>query len=89
VQELLFARGINVSHEAIRQWCFMVGQAYANPLKRRRPRPGDTWHGDDVILTINGPRSYLWRAVDHDDHVLAILVQSRRNTQAAKKFFRT
>ena len=43
---------------------------------------------DDVFLTINGKRHYLWRAVDQDDNVLDILVQSRRNKQAAKKFFR-
>ena len=41
-----------------------------------------------MFLTINGKRHYLWRAVDQDDNVLDILVQSRRNKQAAKKFFR-
>jgi putative transposase len=41
-----------------------------------------------VFLTINGKRHYLWRAVDQDDNVRDILVQSRRNKQAAKKFFR-
>ena len=51
-------------------------------------RPGDKWHLDDVFLTINGERHYLWQAVDQDDNVLDILVQSRRNKQAAKKFFR-
>ena len=39
-------------------------------------------------MTINGKRHYLWRAVDQDDNVLDILVQSRRNKQAAKKFLR-
>jgi putative transposase len=47
-----------------------------------------TWHLDEVFLTINGQRHYLWRAVDQDDNVLDILMQSRRNKQAAKKFFR-
>jgi putative transposase len=41
-----------------------------------------------IFLTINGKRSYLWRAVDQDGNVLDILVQSRRNTKAAKRFFR-
>jgi len=41
-----------------------------------------------VFLTINGERYYLWRAVDQDDNVLNILVQSRRNKKAAKKFFK-
>src|ERR671926_829668 len=88
VQELLFERGIEVTHEAIRQWCLKFGQDYANQLKRRRAQPGDKWHLDEVFLTIHGKRHYLWRAVDQDDNVLDILVQSRRNKQAAKKFFR-
>jgi len=64
------------------------GQPYANALQRRRPQPGDKWHLDAVFLTIHGERHYLWRAVDQDGHVLDILVQSRRNKKAAKKFFR-
>src|SRR5918999_2166891 len=88
VEELLFVRGVMVSYEAIRKWCRKFGQAYANQLRRRRPRPGDKWHMDEVVLTINGKRHYLWRAVDQEGHVLDILVQRRRNKQAAKKFFR-
>lgn len=42
---------------------------------------------DEVFLTINGQQSYLWRAVDQNGNVLDILVQSRRNKKAAKKFF--
>src|SRR5262247_1238888 len=88
VEELLFARGIIVTHETVRQWCQKFGQAYANRLRRRRPRPGDTWHLDEVFLTIRGTRHYLWRAVDQDGNVLDILVQRRRDTHAAKTFFR-
>src|SRR5713101_2405537 len=88
VEELLFECGIMVSHEAIRKWCRKVGQDYANRLRRRRPQPGNKWHLDEVFLTINGEWRYLWRAVDQDDNVLDILVQSRRNKHAAKKFFR-
>ena len=53
VEELLFERGIDVTHEAIRQWCLKFGQDYANQLKRRRAQPGDKWHLDEVFLTIN------------------------------------
>jgi len=88
VEELLFARGVIVSYEAIRKWCRKFGQHYANQLRRRRPRPGNKWHLDEVFLTINGERHYLWRAVDQDGYVLDILVQRRRNKAAAKKFFR-
>src|SRR5918911_5301918 len=60
VQEILFERGIDVTHEAIRQWCLKFGQDYANQLRRRRAQPGDKWHLDEVFLTIHGKRHYLW-----------------------------
>jgi putative transposase len=88
VEELLFARGILVTYEAIRKWCRKFGQSYANELRHRRPSPGDKWHLDEVFLNIRGERHYLWRAVDQDGHVLDILVQRRRDKKAAKKFFR-
>jgi putative transposase len=64
------------------------GQTYANELRRRRPRCGDKWHMDEVVLTIRGKKHYLWRAVDQHGNILDILVQSRRNKKAAKRFFR-
>jgi putative transposase len=88
VEELLFARGVIVTYEAIRKWCRKFGQPYANQLRHRRPQPGDKWHLDEVFLTINGERHYLWRAVDQDGNVLDILVQRRRDKKAAKTFFR-
>ncbi len=88
VEELLAERGVIVTDETVRQWCRKFGQAYANALRRRRPRPGDTWHLDEVFIQINGKQQYLWRAVDQEGNVLDILVQSRRNKAAARKFFR-
>ncbi len=88
MEELLAERGVILSYETVRQWCRKFGQAYANDLRRRRPRPGDKWHLDEVFITINGTQHYLWRAVDQEGNVLAILVQSRRDKAAAKKFFR-
>jgi hypothetical protein len=54
VQEMMLEWGVVVSHETVRQWCAKFGQTYANGLRRRRPRPGDQWHRDEVFITING-----------------------------------
>ena len=89
VEALLCVRGVIVSYEAIRQWCRKSGPQFANHLRRRQPRPGDKWYIDEVVLTINKQRHYLWRAVDQHGRVLDILGQRRRNTQAAKTCFRT
>jgi putative transposase len=50
IEELMAERGDTLSHEAVRYWCRKFGQTYANALRRRRPRPGDTWHLDEVFL---------------------------------------
>jgi putative transposase len=88
VELLLAERGVVVSHESIRRWCIRFGSEFATRLRRRRPKPGDTWHLDEVFLRINGVLHYLWRAVDQHGVVLDILVQARRNASAAKRFFK-
>src|SRR3954463_16664780 len=88
VEEMLAARGIDVSHETIRQWGLKFGQAFANQIRRRLPRAGGKWHLDEVAVKIAGVQHWLWRAVDQDATVLDILVQSRRDKRAAKRLLR-
>ncbi len=88
VEELLAARGVIVTDEAVRQWCRKFGQVDANGLRRRRPQPGEKWHLDEVFISSNGVQHHRWRAVDQEGHVLDILVQRRRDKAAARKFFR-
>ena len=88
VDELLAARGIFVSHETVRQWARKFGQVFANQNRRGLPRAGDKWHMDEVVITISGVKRWLWRAVDQTGRVLDILVQSRRDTRAAKRLMR-
>src|SRR3954468_20788123 len=88
VEEMLAARGIDVSHETVRQWARKFGQSFANQIRRKLPSPGDKWHLDEVCLTIRGKKNWLWRAVDQDGFVLAVLVQSRRDQKAAKRLLR-
>jgi putative transposase len=59
VEELMAERGVTLAYEAVRFWCRKFGQTYANQLRRRRPKPGDKWHLDEVFLTISGERHYL------------------------------
>ena len=88
VEELLAKRGVTVTYETVRQWCGKFGRCYARRLRRRQGRLGDTWHLDEVFVSINGKRQYLWRAVDQEGAVLDILVQPRRDARAAARFFR-
>lgn len=86
VEDLLAERGVIVSREAIRLWVNQFGRHFANCIRRDRPRPNDKWHLDEVVIPIRGKKHWLWRAIDADGNVLDILVQTRRNAKAAKRF---
>ena len=85
--ERLVVRGVMGSHAAIRTWCRQCGQQAAH--HRRRPRPGEQWPLDAVVITITKERRSLGQAGDHDGTVRDMLGHSRRNTQAAQTCFRT
>ena len=88
VQEMMFERGVAVSHKAIRLWTLKFGAKCARRLRRCAGRHGDPWHLDEVFCKINGELVYLWRAVDQDGDTLEVLVQKRRNAKAARRFLR-
>ena len=88
VQELLFERGIKVSHETIRAWCAKFGPDLAEALRHRKPRRGRSWHLDEMRVVVGGVAQWLWRAVNEHGEVLDVLLQEHRDTSAAKRFFR-
>src|SRR3954453_4357276 len=88
VEDLLAERGLDISYETIRRWALKFGSLYAGNLRRRRPRPSEQWHLDEMVVMIGGRRMYLWRAVDDEGEFLDILVQRRRNKTAAVKLLR-
>ena len=88
VEELPAERGLDVSYETIRRWVLKFGCSYARNLRRLRPQPADTWHLDEMVISVQGRRMYLWRAVDSEGEILDMLVQSRRDKGAALRLIR-
>jgi putative transposase len=88
VEEMLAARGIELTYETVRCWATKFGLAIARRIRSTAPGRGDKWHLDEVVVTINGRKHWLWRAVDQRGAVLDVLVQSRRDKAAAKRLMR-
>ncbi|GLS19146.1 IS6 family transposase [Labrys miyagiensis] len=85
---MLAERGLDVSYETIRRWVLKFGLIYARNLRRLRPRAAETWHLDEMVVSIQGQRMFLWRAVDSEGEILDMLVQSRRDKAAALRLLR-
>ncbi len=74
IPALVARSGIVLSHETVRAWCETFGPDYAGQVRRRRPRLGDKWHLDEMVIRMNGVQHYLWRAVDQRGVCLGVLV---------------
>src|SRR5476651_2794129 len=88
VEELLAARGIELTYETVRRWSVKFGLGIARRIRSTALARGDKWHLDEVVVAINGKKHWLWRAVDQHGAVLDVLVQSRRDKHAAKRLMR-
>ena len=85
---MLSDRGIAVDHTTLFGWV----QAYAAKLEQRvrrhlRPCTG-SWRVDETYIKVKGVWTYLYRAVDSLGQTIDFLLSARRDTDAAKRFFR-
>ena len=93
VEDLLFARGIDISYETVRYWWGRFGPMFAAEVRRQRlgrmrGRRHFRWHLDEMYVKINGETHYLWRAVDHEGEVLESYVTKKRDKAAALTFMK-
>jgi putative transposase len=92
VEDLLYERGIDISHETVRFWWHRFGPMFASEIKKRRIEGMKSsrwrWHLDEMFVKINGESHYQWRAVDHEGEVLESFVTKRRDKKAALTFLR-
>jgi transposase-like protein len=88
LEEMMRERGLSVDHTTIYRWV----QAYAPELEKRiRPhlRPiNDSYRVDETYVKVKGVWKYLYRAVDSTGQTIDFLLSAKRNTKAAKRFFR-
>ena len=86
IQEQMAYRGIILSHETIRSWCYKFASHFKEVIKKQERKPKDKWHLDEMTIRINGEYFVLWRAVDSDGYELDVFLQKRKNKKAAIRF---
>jgi transposase-like protein len=88
LEEMMSERSLVVDHTTIYRWV----QAYAPELERRiRPHlrlMNDSYRVDETYVKIKGQWRYLYRAVDSTGQTIDFMLSARRDTRAAKRFFR-
>src|SRR4029453_11015188 len=88
VEELLVERGVEVDHVTVYRWVQRFTPLLADTARFCRHSPGDRWFVDETYVKVNGVWRYVYRAVDQYGQVIDVLVSVRRDTDAARRFFR-
>ena len=86
IREQLLYRGIDVSHETIRSWCYKFGKEFENVIKKKQRKTSDKLHLDEMTIKVKGEHYVLWRAVDSGGYELDVFLQKRRNKKSAVRF---
>jgi putative transposase len=93
LSEIMALRGIEVSHEAIRDWEAKLLPVMGDALRKRRHGTrrgaGISWYIDETYLKVRGRWCYLYRAIDRDGNLIDAMLSEHRDMQAAKAFFRS
>ena len=56
----IIQRGIQVSHETLREWCIKFATLFAKELCHREPRQGSLWNLAEVCTSVDGVRHWLF-----------------------------
>jgi IS6 family transposase len=90
LEGMLTERGVAVDHTTIYRWV----QKYGPELDKRTrwyrqtsPWFSDSWRVDETYIRVGGKWCYLYRAVTKDGRTLDFYISTRRNTQAATRFW--
>jgi putative transposase len=99
VEDRLFERGIDISHETVRHWWNRFGPLFAADIRRQRVSRMRgikhwRWRLDEMYVIRRAPTQHhgemvnLWRAVDHEGEILESYVARTRDETAALRFMK-
>ncbi|MFF0372570.1 IS6 family transposase [Micromonospora sp. NPDC005087] len=86
-EELLVEHGIEIDHVTVYRWVQRFTPLLADAARFSRHSPGDRWFVDETYVEVNGVRRYVYRATDQYGQVIDVLVSTRRDADAARRFF--
>jgi transposase-like protein len=87
VEELLAERGIRVDHVTVYQWVQTFTTEFIDAARPARHAAGDRWFVDETYVKIADRWTYLYRAINQHGQVIDVLVTTRRDAPAARRFF--
>lgn len=87
--EIFLLRGIELTHETVRDWEERFAPLFTTILKaKRKGKPGKKIHVDETYLKVKGQEVYLYRAIDKHGNLVDVMLSKKRDLEAAEAFFK-
>jgi putative transposase len=89
LSEILLLRGIEVSHETVRDWRPSCCRSWARRCASAGTELIDvSWYVDEAYLKVRGQWRYIYRAFDRNGNLIDAMLSEHRDMKAAQAFFR-
>jgi transposase-like protein len=83
----LAERGVEVDHVSVYRWVLRFTPLLAEVARPCRHAVGDRWEVDQTYVKVAGHWRYVYRAIDQFGQVVDVFVSTRRDADAAHRFF--
>lgn len=88
IEELCQLRGLTIDHSTLQRWVERFASLLDGKFRNRKKAVQGSWRMDETYIKVKGQWMYLYRAVDKYRATIDFLLRAKRNTQAAKSFFK-
>ena len=89
LSEMMLDRGLELTHESVRNWETRFAPLIRDFLRlRRRRKGGQSWYVDETYIKVKGNWCDLYRAIDRDGALIDCRLSETRDMDAARSFFR-
>ena len=78
---------ITCTHETVPEWERRFAPLMAEQLRiKRSGQAGQSWYVDETSIKVKGRSCYLYRAIDHDGHLVDSMLSEKRDMEASAVF---
>lgn len=86
IEKMMHERGVFVDHTTVHRWAIKIVPVLAAVFRRPKRSVSRSWRMDETDVKVAGQWQYLYRAVDRDGHTIDLLLRSKRDSAAARRF---